>query len=156
MVFTAVYDNGTLVGVHILEDTQGGLPASASQRSQTEAQYEHPKPGDLFRPPWDTRFVDEYSYRVVDASTVAFTSLVNDTAHGSGTFTTDPQGDVLTYQYAMSANLPYVTHSAISGQRAEVVPGYWAMTHELQDYSGKYKGIPGGATTEIAQSGCHR
>jgi len=88
----------------------------------------------------------------VNPTTITFTSTVNDTAHGSGTFTIDGNGNVLTYQYAMSANLQYVTHSSISGQRAEIVPGCWAMTHELQQYAGRYHGIPGTATTEITQS----
>lgn len=156
MIFQGVYDDGVLVGVHVVEDTLGGVAASAAQREQTENEYEHPKPGDLFRAPWDARFLGEYTYRIVDPATVAFSSLVNDTAHGDGTFTVDAQGDVLTYQYAMSANLQYVTRSTISGERSEVLPGYWAMTHEHQQYWGNYKGIAGGATTEIAQTAFHR
>jgi hypothetical protein len=152
LVFNGVYQNGTLIAVHVVEDSLGRAAANPAQRAQTQTQYEHPNPGDLFRAPWDPRYLSEYSYTAVNATTVAFTSQVNDTAHGSGSFTIDGSDNVLTYHYAMSANLQYVTHSDITGQRAEVLPGCWQMTHEVQQYTGRYHGIPGTATTEITES----
>jgi hypothetical protein len=156
MIFTAVYSNGDLVHVHITSDTLGGKNATASQRAQTESAYEHPKSTDLFRAPWDPRYTSEYNYRIVDPTTIAFTSLVTDTAHGSGTFTIDEQNHVTAYQYKMSANYEYVTSGTVSGERAQVLPGYWAVAHEVQHYTGKYGPVPGGATTDITQASFRR
>ena len=152
MIFTAIYSNGDLVRIHISSDTLGGKNATPAELAQTESQYEHPKPTELFRAPWDQRYLGEYNYRIVDPTTIAFTSLVNDKAHGSGTFTIDAQNHVVAYQYTMSANYEYVTTGTVSGQRAQVLPGYWAVTHEVQQYSGKYGLVPGGATTDIRQA----
>jgi hypothetical protein len=152
LLMNGVYENGMLIAVHVVQDTLGRTQASSAEKAQTQTQCEHPQPGDLFRAPWDPRYLADYTYSIVNPTTIAFTSDVKDTAHGSGTFTIDGSGNVLTYQYAMSANLEYVTRSSISGQRAEVVPGCWEMTHEVQQYTGRYHGIPGTATTDITQS----
>jgi hypothetical protein len=156
MVMTAAYENGDLVAVHIVNDSIGGRDATAAQRSQTISQYERPKPTDVFRAPWDARYLGEYTYRVADATTIAFASTINDTAHGTGTFTVDARHNVVSYQYTMSANWSYVERSTITGERAEVFPGYWATTHEVQQYAGHYHAIAGGATTDILQSAFHR
>ena len=156
MIFTGVYTNGDLAYIHITSDTLGGKDASSSQLAQTKMDYEHPKSTDQFRPPWDQRYISEYAYQVVNPTTIAFTSLVTDKAHGSGSFTIDMQNHVVAYQYTMSANYKYVTKGTVTGQRAEVLPGYWAVTHEVQQYVGKYGPFPGGATTDIVQSSFHR
>lgn len=152
MIFTAVYSSGDLVHIHITTDTLGAKDATSSQLAQTKSDYEHPKATDQFRPPWDPRYLNEYTYRVIDPTTIAFTSLVADKAHGSGTFTIDAQDHVTAYRYTMSANYEYVTTGTVSGERAQVLPGYWAVTHEVQQYTGKYGLVPGGATTDITQA----
>lgn len=156
MIFSAVYSNGDLVHIHITSDTLGGKNATSTQLAQTESDYEHPKSTDLFRAPWDSRYTSEYNYQIVTPTTIAFTSLVTDKAHGSGTFTIDAQNHVTAYQYKMSANYEYVTSGTVSGERAQVLPGYWAVTHEVQQYTGKYGLVPGGATTDITQASFRR
>ena len=156
MIFTGVYSNGDLVYIHIASDTLGDKNATSAELAQTESQYEHPKATELFRAPWDQRYVSEYNYQVVNPTTIAFTSLVNDKAHGTGTFSIDAQDHVIAYQYTMSANYEYVTKGTVSGQRAQVMPGYWAVTHEVQQYVGKYGLVPGGATTDITQASFRR
>lgn len=156
MIFAAVYSNGDLVHIHIASDTLGGKNATEAQLAQTKSDYEHPKSTDLFRAPWDPRYTSEYNYRVVSPTTIAFTSLVTDKAHGTGTFTIDGQNHVTAYQYTMSANYEYVTSGTVSGERAQVLPGYWAVTHEVQQFTGKYGLIPGAATTDITQASFRR
>ncbi|MBV8245831.1 MAG: hypothetical protein JOZ38_07920 [Candidatus Eremiobacteraeota bacterium] len=152
LTFVGLYQNGDLVSVHITSDMLGGKSATPEQLAQAQSQYEHPQPADVFRAPWDARYTADYTYRVASATTIEFTSLVKDTAHGSGSFTIDAQNNVLTYQYTMSANWKYATLGTVSGQRAEVLPGYWATTHEVEQDTGRYGPVPGGATTDIVQS----
>ncbi len=156
MIFTAVYSSGDLVRIRIMSETLGGKDATAAQLAQTESDYEHPKSTELFRAPWDPRYTSEYTYSVVNPTTIAFTSLISDKAHGSGTFTIDRQNHVTAYQYKMSANYQYVTSGTVSGERAQVLPGYWALTHEIQQYTGRYGLFPGSATTDIVQASFRR
>lgn len=154
MIFTAIYSNGDLVKVHITSDTLGGKNATPAQLAQTTSDYE--KGTDTFRPPWDLRYTGDYNYHIVNPTTIAFNSLVTDKAHGSGTFTIDAHNHVTAYQYKMSANYEYVTSGTVSGERAQVMPGYWAVTHEIQQFTGKYGLFPGAATTDITQASFRR
>lgn len=156
LVFTGIYVDGDLKRIRVMSYSVGGVNATSQQVSQVKAQYEHPKPTDVFRPPWDGRYLREYRYNVVNPTTVGFSSLVIDTAHGSGSFTIDAGKHVTAYQYTMSANWPHATNGTVSGQRAQVLPRYWAMTHEVQQYTGTYSLFKASATTDITQSSFHR
>src|ERR1700729_1438288 len=99
MVMDGVYEAGTIVKVRILTDSINGKPADATTQSEVENAWEHPKPGETFAPPFDSRHFSEYQYQAVNAGTIAFTSAVHDAAHGNGTFTYDAQGNVLSCVY---------------------------------------------------------
>jgi hypothetical protein len=156
LTFTGVYQDGTLVFMHVTKDTIGNKDASASQIGQATDQYVHPRPTAVFHAPWDPRYLDEYSYSIKDPETIAFTSLVKDTSHGSGTFTIDAHDHVVSYEYAMSANWPYATSGDISGRRAEVLPGCWAMTSQTEQYRGRYGIFAGRATADVTMSSYQR
>jgi hypothetical protein len=156
LAFTGVYQNGVLVYVRVLTDVNDGKNASSQEIANVESHYEHPAPGDAFHAPWESRYLGEYSYRVVDATTIAFTSLVIDTSHGSGTFVIDAHDHVTSYQYRMSANWKYATSGDVSGLRAEVLPGYWAVTNQTEQYRGRYGIFTGSAHAEITQSAFQR
>lgn len=151
--FAAVYQDGTLVKVRILSQQIGGKDADAAANAQTAQKYEHPAPADVFRAPFDPRYLQDYSYEQVDAATVRFKTLVRDSAHGDGTFTVDPAGHVTAYRYSPAAMPQYAKTGTVSGSRAPVLPGYWATTKETQQYSGRYAIFGGGADVSIEQSG---
>jgi hypothetical protein len=154
--FTGVYQDGTLVSIHITKDTIGEKDADAAQRAQATDQYVHPRPAAVFHAPWDPRFLNEYSYTISSPTTIAFTSLVKDTSHGSGTFTIDGHDHVVSYQYVMSANWPYATFGQISGQRVEVLPGYWAMVSQTEEFRGRYSIFSGRASADVTQTSFQR
>ena len=156
LVFTGIYVNGDLKTIYVLTDTLGSVNATPEQIDQVKTQYERPKPADVFHAPWDARYLRDYKYTMVNPTTIGFSSLVTDTAHGSGTFTIDGGKHVTGYQYTMSANWPHATNGTVSGQRAEVLPRYWAVTHEVQQYTGTYGPFKAAAITEIVQSSFRR
>jgi len=135
--------------VRVVSYTIGPNQADADQRAALVRQYEHPKPFDVFRPPYDPRYLRDYEYDVAGGRTVAFTSLVRDAAHGDGTFTYDAKGNVLTYSYVPNVLPKYSTSGSVSGSRSRVLNGYWATTAEHQEYSGHYSLFKGGATVEF-------
>lgn len=154
--FAGVYENGRLVKVRIISQQVGGKDADDRTKAQTAAKYENPAPTDVFRRPYDPRFLADYTYEVADARTVRFKALVRDAAHGDGTFTVDPAGNVLHVQYAPAALPQYSKSGTVEDQRAEVLPGYWATPRETQQYSGRYAIFGGGANVVITESAFQR
>jgi hypothetical protein len=155
IVFDGVYADGILVKLHILSYTIGGKEADAQQRADFEQQWVQTSPKVTFHMPFDPRFLDEYSYRV-SGSTVAFTPLSPDASNGSGTFAIDQQHNVLSYTYTPTAMPEYATSGTISDQRAEVLPNYWTVTRETQQYKGRYALWNGGATVDITWTNFRR
>jgi hypothetical protein len=148
LVIAGVFDDGTIVKVRVLRYTIDGRAASASDDAAMERAYEKPKPGDAFEPPFDARYADAYSCRQETPQTVAFTSDLPDAAHGNGTFGYDADYNVVWYDYQPNALPPHATSGTIGDRRAEVLPNYWAVTRETQQYRGSYGPFPGAATQQ--------
>lgn len=153
LVLNGVYQNGTIVSVHIVSDTIGGVAQSPDEIATAESQWEHPEPGDVFHPPYDPRFFREYAYRVNSAArTVGFKPLVNDGSHGSGSFGYDSKFNVVSYQYQPSIMPSHAKSGTVNGTRSPVLSRYWAATQELQQYTGRYALWSGGATVQYTWS----
>lgn len=152
LVLEGVYRNGTLVSVHILSDTVGGKVQTPQQIAEAERQWVNPKPGDVFHPPYDPRYFREYHYGPIAPGSVSFVASVNDAGHGTGSFTYDSSENVTSYTYSPAVMPQYATSGSVTGIRRKVLRGYWAVTQEVQQYSGRYALWKGGATTEYTMS----
>lgn len=151
--FAGVYEDGRLVKVRILRLQVGGRDADDKTKAETVQKYEHPAATDVFRRPYDPRYLADYTYEVVDPQTVRFKTSVRDAAHGDGTFTLDGGGNVVSVRYAPAALPPYSKSGTVADERAQVLPGYWTTTRENHEYRGRYAIFGGGATVAITQSG---
>jgi len=152
LVLEGVYNNGTLASVRILSDTIGGKAQTPQQIATAEQQWIHPKPADAFRAPYDPRYFGEYHYGPLVPGSVTFASSIDDTAHGSGKFSYDSSQNVTSYTYSPSVMPQYATSGTVTGTRRRVLPGYWAVTQEVQQYVGHYALWKGGATTVYTMS----
>jgi hypothetical protein len=151
MEFAAVYQDGVLLKMRIIYQRTGGKDTDSRTKAETEQKYEHPAPGDVFDRPYDTRFLNDYDYEVVDAHTVRFKTKIRDAGHGDGTFTVDNAFNVVSVQYTPAAMPKYAKSGTVTGQRSEVLPQYWSTTREVQEYRGRYAIFSGGATATITQ-----
>jgi hypothetical protein len=149
LVLVGVYDDGAIAKVHILSYTIDGRPASSSDGATMERAYEQPKAGDAFHPPFEARYAAGYSYRQDSPQTIAFTSPLRDGAHGNGTFAFDADHNVVWYTYQPNALPPHASSGTILDRRAEVLPKYWAVTQETQQYSGSFGPFPGAGTEQV-------
>jgi hypothetical protein len=156
LVFAGVDENGRTIKVRVLQDTIGEKKASHDQVATTEYRYEHPNPGDTFEAPYDPQYASEYTFKSMGGNTIAFTPIHPHKGTGSGTFSFDSQGDVVSYDYQPSVLPPHATSGTIIGHRAQVVPGYWAVTDETQTYGGHYAIFGASATVHIAASDFQR
>jgi hypothetical protein len=156
LVMNAIVVDGSIAKVHVLSYTIDGKPASAAAASDVEHSWENPKPGDVFAPPFDSRNFGAYQYQSSAPGTIGFTSTVHDAGHGNGSFTYDAQGDVLACVYQPNALPPHATSGEVSDRRAEVLPGYWAVTQETQNYRGRVGPFPGTGTVQFDYSDFHR
>jgi hypothetical protein len=152
LVLWGVYNNGTLVSVRILSDTVGGKAQTPDQIASAQQQWTHPKPGDAFHPPFDPRYFREYRYGPNTPEWISFESLVNDSGHGTGSFAYDSSENVTSYTYSPSVMPQYATSGTITGTRRRVLPGYWAVTQETQQFAGRYALWKGGATVQLTWS----
>ena len=152
----AVAVNGTIVRVRIDTYTIDGKPASADDIAHMLAAYQTPQPGQRFHPPFDPRYVWEYRFAARPPQSMLFTSTIHDPAHGNGSFTYDGAYDVTSYAYQPNALPPHASSGTIVDRRAQVLPGYWAVTHETQDYKGSYGPFPGRAHEDVDFSGYRR
>jgi hypothetical protein len=156
IVFDGVYKNGTLVNMRIVSYTIGGKDADAQQSTQFEEDWLHPKPSAIFHPPFDPRYLSEYHYQFNGDGVVAFTPLLQDASHATGTFTYDENDNLLSYTYAPCVMPEYAKSGMIWDRRGAVLPNYWAVTHETQQYKGHYALWNGGATVEITWTNFRR
>jgi hypothetical protein len=156
MLFYGIYVNGRIAKVRIVAATIGGKAADASQIASTTSSYEHPKPGDVFEAPFDPRYAALYRYGMTARRTVDFAATRPRYGLGRGTFTFDGAWNVLRYDYSPAVLPPHATWGTIVDERAQVLPGYWAVTHETQTYSGTYSIFGGGATVTISVYGFRR
>ena len=114
-----------------------------------ERAYEQPKAGDAFELPFDARYSGAYSYRQDSPQTIAFTSPLHDGAHGNGTFAYDADHNVVWYAYQPNALPPHASSGTILDRRGEVLPKYWAVTQETQQYRGSFGPFPGAAKEQV-------
>lgn len=149
LLLTGIYQDGTIVKVRVISYTIDGKAAGPRDAAAMAQAYENPRPGEVFAPPFDPRYLSDYSYRQGAARTIAFTSSVRDEAHGTGTFTYDADADVVSYTYAPNALPPHATAGTITDLRSEVLPGYWAVTQETQEYKGSYGPFSGSGTETV-------
>ncbi|MBV8067148.1 MAG: hypothetical protein JO113_04155 [Candidatus Eremiobacteraeota bacterium] len=156
IVMRGVYDDGTTVRVKVYSYTIDGKPAGASDVSSLEYSWDHPKPGDVFAPPYDPRYLDAYQYQPGGPSTINFTSSVRDAGHGRGKFAYDAQDDVVSITYEPNALPPHANSGTISDLRSEVLPGYWAIAQETQEYKGRYGPFAASGTMQITFSDFRR
>jgi hypothetical protein len=156
LVMEGVYDDGALVKVHVQSYAIDGKPAAASDVASLEASWDHPKPGDVFAVPFDSRNFGAYEYRSIGSSAIGFTSSIRDAGHGQGTFTYDAQANVTTCTYQPNALPPHASWGEITDRRAEVLPGYWATTQETQAYRGTYGIFSGSGAITVSYSNFQR
>lgn len=151
-----VYNDGALVKVRIVSYTIDGHPASANEISGVEQSWNHPKPSEVFAPPFDPRNSGAYQYRSGGETSIAFTSTVQDAGHGSGSFAFDAHGNVLSYSFVPNSLPPHARSGQITDERAEVLPGYWASSEETQQYRGTYGPFAASGTIQITYSNFRR
>jgi hypothetical protein len=156
LVMNGVYEDGTLVRVHVVAYDVNGKTASAADVANVEQSWDHPKPSDVFAPPYDARNFDAYQYRSGGPSTIDFASNVHDAGHGNGSFTYDAQDDVVSCTYHPNALPPHADSGEITDWRAEVLGGYWASTQETQEYRGTVGPFSGTGTIQAAYSDFRR
>lgn len=156
LVLNGILQNGRVVRVRIISYTINGKPADDSTQAALESQYEHPAPGTVFALPFDPRYLRAYQYQSVEPGTIAFTSTVRDATHGDGTFSYDAGNNVVAYSYQPGALPQYAKSGVIADRRSQVLPGYWAVTQETQQYKGAYGPFPGAATVQIIWSNFRR
>jgi len=156
LVIEGVYDDGTIAKVRIASYTIDGKAASAADQAAVTDAWEHPKPTEAFHPPFDPRYLAAYQYQVTGPQKVAFTSAVADAAHGNGAFTYDANNNVLELTYHPNALPPHANFAEITDRRAEVLPGYWAVTQETHLYKGSYGLFAGQGTIQSTYSNFRR
>lgn len=156
LVMNGVYADGALVRVHVVSYAINGRPASASEIAGVEQSWNHPRPSDVFAPPFDAGNFGAYQYRGDGVAAIAFSSNVHDAGHGSGTFTYDADGNVISYTFVPNSLPPHAKSGAIADRRSEVLPGYWASTQETQDYKGTYGPFPASGAIQITYSDFRR
>jgi hypothetical protein len=142
-------DDGRTVKVRVIRALTGGKAADDNGIAQIENQYEHPAPLDIFPRPFDPQYSSEYTYEATDAQTYKFTTPLRDGSHGNGSFSLDAGGNVVKYQYTPAVMPRYATSGTVVDERAQVLPNFWAVTRESQQYSGHYAIFGGGATVTI-------
>lgn len=151
-----IYEDGAIVKVHVVSDTIDGKPASPEAQSALEQTYDHPKTGDGFALPFDSKNFGAYQYQSAVAQRIDFTSNMHDATHGNGNFTYDGGDNVISYTYRPNALPPHASSGTITDRRSEVLPGYWAVTEEMQQYKGSYGLFSAGATVEFTYSNFRR
>jgi hypothetical protein len=152
LAMECVYNNGTLVSVHILSETIGGKVQTPDETAADEQKWLHPKPGDAYHAPYDPRYFKEYRYGPLAPGRISFTQTVNDAGHGTGSFTYDASENVTAYTYTPAVMPQYATSGSVDGTRRQVLRGYWAVTQEMQQYAGRYALWKGGATVQFTMS----
>jgi hypothetical protein len=156
LVMNGVFVDGAVVKVRVSSYSIDGKPASAAAVSEVERAWEKPKPGDVFAPPFDERFFDAYQYQAAAPGTIGFTSSVRDAAHGNGNFTYDAASNVVSCVYAPNVLPPHAKSGQVTDRRAEVLPGYWAITQEMQSYQGRVGLFSGSGRVELRYSNFRR
>ena len=156
LVLDGVSSDGIVTKIHISSYTIDGKAADAATLAALKQSYEHPNLAAVFNLPFDPRYTGAYQYSAAGPQKIAFTSNLQDAAHGDGTFSYDAAGNVLTYTYKPNVLPPHATSGSITDRRAEVVPGYWAVTQETQDYKGSYGPFPGSGTVALTYSDFRR
>jgi hypothetical protein len=156
LVMNGVYDDGKLVSVHVVSYSINGKPASASDVAGVEQSWNHPKPEDVFAPPYDASNFGAYHYTRGGPSTIYFDSTILDAGHGRGSFTYDAQDDVIAITYQPNALPPHASSGTITDLRSAVLPGYWAATQETQQYSGSYGPFAASGTITVSYSDFRR
>jgi hypothetical protein len=156
LVMEGIYSDGAIAKVRISSYTIDGKAADASTASALEQAYEHPKAEDLFNAPFDQRYLGAYRYQNAGPQKIAFTSSMRDAAHGGGTLSYDSANNVLSYTYHPNALPPHASFGEITDRRAEVAPGYWAVTQEEQQYKGRYGFFAGAGTVEVTYTNFRR
>ncbi len=156
LVMDGIYQDGAIVKVHIVSYTIDGKPASAADQATIQDAWEHPKPTEAFRPPFDPRFITAYQYQSAGPQKVSFSSAVADAAHGNGSFTYDANNNVVQVTYRPNALPPHANFGEVTDRRAEVLPGYWAVTQEIQQYKGSYGPFAGAGTIQVTYSNFRR
>jgi hypothetical protein len=156
LVMDAIYDDGAIVKVRVVTYTIDGKPASVGDVSAVEESWNHPKPSDAFAPPFDPRYLDAYQYQPGGPLTIDFTSSVQDAGHGGGSFAYDAQNDVVLCTYHPNVLPPHATFGEITDRRSAVLPGYWAVTQEVQQYKGRYGPFAAAGTVQVSYSDFRR
>ncbi|HEX3368836.1 MAG TPA: hypothetical protein VHS56_04595 [Candidatus Cybelea sp.] len=156
LVLSGIYQDGRVVRVRVNSYTIDGRPVDMQQQAALAQEYQNPKPGETFAPPFDARNAGDYSYEEQAPGTIAFTSALRDAAHGNGTFTYDETNSVVAYTYQPNVLPPHATWGEIADRRAEVLPNYWTVTQETQNYKGSYGPFPGAGTVQIDFTGFRR
>jgi len=151
-----IYEDGTIVKVRVSSYTIDGKPAGDAADAALEQGYEHPNPGDVFNAPFDPRYLSAYQYQSNGPQKIAFTSNLRDAAHGNGSMSCDVADNVVDYTYQPNALPPHASSAEVTDRRSEVLPGYWAVTQEIQQYKGSYGPFPGTGTVQSTFSDFRR
>jgi hypothetical protein len=156
LLMNGIYDDGKLVRVRVVSYSINGKPASVSDVAGVEQSWNHPKPDEVFAPPYDASNFGAYQYTRGGSSTIDFDSTIRDAGHGRGSFTYDAQDDVVAITYQPNALPPHAQSGTITDLRSEVLSGYWAATQETQQYRGTYGLFAASGTITVWYSGFRR
>lgn len=156
LVLNGIYDDGAVVRVKVSTYTIDGRAADANAVSTIEHEWGNPKTGDVFAAPYDSRNFNVYQYRMMGNGSIAFTSSVRNMGHGNGTFTYDARSNVVGCVYQPNALPPHAQSGQFVDKRSEVLPGYWAVTQEVQTFKGTVGPFSASGTVEIDYTNFHR
>lgn len=149
IVMHGIFQDGKIVRVRVVSYTIDGKSASDDQQSSMAQAYENPQPDQRVALPFDPANFAQYSYQQAGAQTIGFTSTVLDAAHGNGSFDYDSADNVVTYTYAPNSLPPHATSCTVVDRRAAVLPDYWAVTKETQEFKGRYGPFAGSASEQV-------
>jgi hypothetical protein len=149
IVMHGIYEDGKIVRVHIVSYTIDGKTASDPEQIAMAQAYEDPKPGQRLALPFDPANFSQYTYQQAGPQMIGFTSSVRDAGHGSGSLTYDAADNIVSYTYAPNALPPHASAGTVVDRRSQVLPDYWAVIQETQQYQGSYGPFPGAATEQV-------
>jgi len=145
--------------IHYLRIEENGHVLNASEMAKREAannaDLEEGK--DVFKQPFDRRYLADYQYTVVPCScpsgeiAVHFTSPIADAQHGAGDMHIDAvTGHVLDLAYTPNILPDHAKTGLVTETFGQALPGLWTIVRVDRTYSGRILFVSGhGTVTEV-------
>ena len=159
---TLVLVDGVFAKIKVATMTRDGhdLGDDARLKFQTKTEKDWAAGKGFLRPPYDPRYLQEYSYDKVAPApdgpagtmVVSFSSPLHDEEHGTGDMTIDPAGHVLRLTYTPNVMPSHATSATTTQYSEEVLPGVWLVTRVEGQFSGRIMAFGGNATLDEVES----